>query len=65
MSAINTGYTNYYSGPAAATSAPANFGPGQIKSDNDQANSQSKAQEAAESERKSKPGYTTATRGGQ
>ncbi len=66
MSTINTGYTNYFSNPAAATSTPANFGPGQVKSDNDQAAAaQTKAQEAAETEKKANPGYTTATRGSQ
>ncbi len=67
MSTINTGYTNVYSNPATATSTPANFGPGQVKTDNEQAEgSRSKAQEASENERKTaNTGYTTASRGSQ
>ena len=66
MTAINTGYANYYSSPATATSTPANFGPGQIKTNTEQAEgSQSQAQEAREAERKTNTGYTTATRGSQ
>ena len=66
MSAINTGYTNYYSSPAASTSTPANFGPGQVKTDNEQAEgNQSRTQEARENATRANTGYTTATRGGQ
>jgi len=66
MSTINTGYINHFSSPASATSTPANFGPGQVKTDNDQAAAnQSKAQETAANERKANTGYTTATRGSQ
>ncbi len=66
MSTINTGYASPYSAPTAATSTPANFGPGQLKASNEQAEvSQSQAQESRESERKANSGYTTATRGSQ
>ena len=70
MSTINTGYANSYSTPTSVSSSPANFGPGQLKTNEEQAdNSQSKAREASESERtaaaNNNSGYTTATRGSQ
>lgn len=62
---ISTGYTNPYPNTAAATSAPANFGPGQVQSATNSAeNGQSKVQEASENERRKGSGYTTDTRGG-
>ncbi|MEI6557036.1 MAG: hypothetical protein WCO00_01415 [Rhodospirillaceae bacterium] len=66
MTAINTGYTNYYSGPSASTSTPANFGPGQLKTDSEQTDrAQTQGQELRENERKANTGFTTPTRGSQ
>jgi len=64
MATISTGYANPYSNTAAVTSTPTNFGPGQVKTDNEQTEgAQSKAQEAAENERRKGNGFTTDTRG--
>ncbi|MEI8395276.1 MAG: hypothetical protein WCF85_11105 [Rhodospirillaceae bacterium] len=64
MTAINTGYTNYFSNPAAVTSTPANFGPGQLKTDEQTDNSQKNAQKATETDSRANSGYTDETRGG-
>ena len=66
MSTINTGYANTYSTPTAVSSSPANFGPGQLKTNEEQGdNSQSKARESSERERTAanNNGFTTPTRG--
>ena len=66
MTTINSGYTNFYSTPATATSAPGNFGPGQVKSDNEQTErNQSRVQETREGEKAASAGFTTPTRGSQ
>ena len=69
MDAIGTGYVNYFANTAAVTSAPSNFGPGQVNdnSNNDSSqgdDTQGKLQ-AASSPAQAGGGYTTATRGGQ
>lgn len=65
MATISTGYSNPYSNAGAVTSTPSNFGPGQVKTDNEQTDrSQSKVQEAAENERRKGSGFTTDSRGG-
>ena len=64
MSTISTGYNNAFSSPAAVTSSPANFGPGQIKTDDEQTEgNQSRAREANENEKSANAGFTTPTRG--
>jgi hypothetical protein len=63
MVAINTGYTSPTYSPAAVTSAPTNFGPGQLRTDTEQSEGgQGRIQEAAEKDRKNN-GFTTPTRG--
>ena len=64
MSTISTGYNNVFSSPAAVTSSPANFGPGQVKTDDEQAEgNRSRAREANENEKSTNTGFTTPTRG--
>ncbi len=66
MTTMNVGYASAYSAPVAATSTPANFGPGQLKSDNQEAEiSQNQAKDSRDSEKRANPGYTTETRGSQ
>ncbi len=69
MDAINTGYTNYYANPTAATSTPSNFGPGQVRNDSTNDNSQSDNTQAQLQQTsiaaQAAVGYTTATRGSQ
>ncbi len=66
MTTVNSGYTNYFSSPAAATSAPVNFGPGQLKTEDAPAERErSRVDEARGNERGVNTGYITATRGSQ
>ena len=66
MSTISTGYSNQYPSPSAATSTPANFGPGQLRTNTEQTEgARAKADEVSAASRKSSAntGYTTPTRG--
>ena len=70
MDAISTGYANYFTNPAAATSTPSNFGPGQVigssgSGDGSQNDTTQTQLQQASSVVQAATGYTTATRGGQ
>ena len=62
MVGISTGYANPYTNTAAVTSTPANFGPGQLKSDDQSRQDQLRAQQAATAE-PPKTGFKTESRG--